>query len=381
MPDSFVEIYHRTIKANHYQDDPCQAELAQQLDPVFRHSAPLTTSLQAPSPKAITQGIYIWGPVGRGKTFIMDLLFKHMPEKTTLRLHFHRFMANIHEQMRELQGRKDPLKLIATKLSKQYQLICFDEFYLNDVADAMILSRLLSELFKNGTLLITTSNRPPEQLCKDPLFEDRVKPIIATIHQQMSVFNLAGGTDHRLRQLTQAPSVFHTGETKQLQRIFNSCSPHNKEPANAEMISILGRDIPVRGFNTHCAWFDFEHICMGPRSQLDYIDLANRFNNIIVSNVPQLGGHTQEQIKARGTEDGSRAVKAGERQVLLGKMDDPARRFISLVDELYDRGVNLFLSVEVPLEQIYTEGSLTFEFARTYSRLTEMQSEQYQFAN
>ncbi|WP_296056282.1 cell division protein ZapE [uncultured Amphritea sp.] len=373
MQKEFIDIYQHALSINGYQHDPDQLRLAEALNPVYQSLVSGNTCTSA--------GIYIWGPVGRGKTFLMDLMFSHLPGKICLRHHFHRFMAQIHQQLGELQGKPDPLEIIARKLARQYQLICFDEFFLNDIADAMILGKLFKSLLRLGVILITTSNRPPEKLCKDPLFEDRVRPVIAMINQQMRVFNLAGETDHRLRTLTPAPCIFYsenktaTDTEKQLTWIYTKIS--NTSPRPDEVI-VLHRVIPARAVSSECVWFDFEHICMGARSQMDYIDLANRFSHIFVSQVPLLGSHSQEQIKARGTEDGILAVKAGERQVLLGNMDDPARRFISLVDELYDRGVNLFLSMEVPLENLYMEGSLIFEFARTYSRLTEMQSLEYQ---
>ncbi|WP_417228066.1 cell division protein ZapE [Amphritea sp.] len=376
MQKDFIDIYQQALSRNGYQQDPQQRLLAEALNQFYQ-------ALQSgASHKQPTQGIYIWGPVGRGKTFLMDLLFAHIAEATSLRYHFHRFMAQIHQQLRELQGKSDPLELIAKKLARQYRLICFDEFFLNDIADAMILGKLIKGLLKHGVILITTSNRPPENLCKDPLFEDRVKPIIAMINQQMQIFNLAGDTDHRLRSLTPAPCIFYPGDQhqssdmdQQLTQLYTHIS--QAAPCSDE-VAVLQRPIPVRGMSADCIWFDFEHICMGARSQMDYIDLANRFKHIFVSQIPRLGSHSREQIKARGTEDGIEAVKAGERQVLLGSMDDPARRFISLVDELYDRNINLFLSLEVPLEELYGEGSLIFEFARTYSRLTEMQSLEYQ---
>lgn len=377
MQTDFIDIYQQALSRNGYQQDPQQQLLAEALNRIYQ------TLHSGTRHKEQATGIYIWGPVGRGKTFLMDLLFAHIAANSSLRFHFHRFMAQIHQQLRELQGKPDPLELIAKKLARQYRLICFDEFFLNDIADAMILGKLIKELLKRGVILITTSNRPPDNLCKDPLFEERVKPITAMIKQQMQVFNLAGETDHRLRTLTPAPCIFYprdpqhddSNSEQQLSQLYHRISNTTPYP---DEIEVLRRPIPLRAISADCIWFDFEQICMGARSQMDYIDLANRFKHIFVSRIPPLGSRSREQIKARGTEDGIEAVKAGDRQVLLGSMDDPARRFISLVDELYDRNINLFLSLEVPLEQLYGEGSLIFEFARTYSRLTEMQSLEYQ---
>ncbi|WP_432472251.1 cell division protein ZapE [Amphritea sp. HPY] len=368
MQPSFQTIFQQTIASEGYQEDLAQQQLATELDRLFIH-------LQRPAfRKKHIQGLYIWGPVGRGKTFLMDLFFKHIPTHSGLRLHFHRFMEQVHQQLQEKQGHKDPLRIVAKELAQQYRVICFDEFYLNDIADAMILSGLLQELFQRGVILISTSNRPPKELYQDTIYRDRVTPIITKIEQEMIIRNLDGKQDFRLRKLDHR-ACFYENDVQSLRQHFDdiSLSKHNSAP-----VTVKGREIPVIQKTEHCIWFRFSDLCEGPRSQLDYIELASRFNTIMLSDIPPLGGVVREQIKARGTEDGSIAVAAGARQVILARMDDPARRFISLIDELYDRCVNLFLSSAVPLDQLYMEGSLTFEFARTYSRLTEMQSAEYQ---
>jgi len=368
MQPSFRTIFQQTIASKGYQKDPAQQQLVTELDRLFLY-------LQRPVfRKKNIPGLYIWGPVGRGKTFLMDLFFKHIPANCGLRLHFHRFMEQVHHQLQQKQGRKDPLQIVAKELAQQYRVICFDEFYLNDIADSMILSGLLQELFRRGVILISTSNRPPEELYQETIYRDRVTPIITKIQQEMVIRSLNGKQDFRLRELSHRPCFYENNE-QALQQHFDglTLSKHDTAP-----VMIKGREIPVIQKTENCIWFRFSDLCEGPRSQIDYIELASRFNTIILSDIPPLGGVAREQIKARGTEDGSIAVAAGARQIILARMDDPARRFISLIDELYDRCVNLFLSSSVPLDQLYLEGSLTFEFARTYSRLTEMQSAEYQ---
>jgi len=370
MPYLFQTLYKRRITELGYLEDNAQLHLVIELAQLHHR---LFQQHQQNTPKP-SQGLYIWGPVGRGKTFLMDLFFESIPDDSGLRLHFHRFMARTHRQLTAKQGEKDPLKLIAKELAEQYKIICFDEFYLNDIADAMILGSLLQELFNLGVILISTSNRQPDELYREDLYRDRVTPIIKRIEQAMLVVNLDGHRDHRFREQPRQTCFFENNPDR-LQQQFFDIAPDNHCHLP---VSIKGREIPVKLKAEHCIWFSFSDLCEGPRSQLDYIELASRYSTVMLSDIPALSGQTGEQIKARGTEDGSVAVAAGERQVILAKMDDPTRRFISLVDELYDRCVNLFLSTEVPLDQLYIEGSLTFEFARTISRLTEMQSEEYQ---
>ncbi len=379
MHASFQQIYQRTITQQGYQADPAQAETVNQLEQLYQHlhrtNGPQMhwrrAFWRAPSPR----GIYIWGPVGRGKTFLMDLFFAHIPNGCGIRLHFHRFMARLHRELTAEQGHREPLERIASRLAKECRVICFDEFYLNDIGDVMLLGRLLEALFNKGVILIATSNRPPAELCRDSLYQDRVQPLIKLLLQHLLVTPLNGATDHRLRTLTPQQSYFLAPDE---QPLFACFAAANRLPVCHTPVTILGREIRVRMRAPGTIWFTFPDLCEGPRSQLDYIELARHYHTVIVSDIPPLGGISYEQIKARGTEDGSRAVRAGERQIILARMDDPARRFISLVDELYDRSVNLFISAAVPVQQLYPEGSLLFEFARTHSRLMEMQSVEYQ---
>lgn len=367
---SFTRIFHDHVNNASLQPDPAQEQLAGSLERIYgiMHSREKLTD---------SKGLYIWGPVGRGKTFLMDLLFQHLPDDA-LRLHFHRFMSYVHQRMTALQGQKEPLSLIASELAQQYRLICFDEFFINDIADAMILGRLLERLFESNVMLVSTSNRPPEQLCRDPLFQDRMRPMIQMIQQQMLVHHMDGDTDHRLRQLTLQQNYYPVSVSNAKCPLSKRYEELARTAPLPTQVTILNREIPVRAMSDSCIWFNFEDLCQGARSQLDYIELANQYRHVLVSDVPPMGSKAGEQIKARGTEDGSEAVKAGERQIILGRMDDSARRFISLIDELYDRNVNFYMTCLVATEHLYTEGSLMFEFDRTHSRLTEMQSLEYQ---
>ncbi len=333
------------------------------------------------------KGIYLWGKVGRGKTFLMDTLVASLPKTVCLRQHFHHFMRDVHKQLSCLAGSPDPLKIIAANLRSQHQVLCFDEFFVNDIGDAMLLGRLMMYLFDEKMIVVTTSNCEPNELYKDGLQRDNFLPAIKAIYEDMQVLQLSGPIDHRLQGSTYNKSTQNKGSLKNYRILSNNQSSDAVingwyEKLNLEQnpgeIDILGRDIQYQGlFKKHIA-FDFSDLCLGPRSHFDYIEIAKRFDVIVLLNVPELGGAVGEHIKARGTEDGSvGSGSTGERQVMLAPMDDGARRFIALIDELYDQRIKLYLSCEVPLNQLYTQGSLDFQFERARSRLIEMGSEEY----
>lgn len=320
------------------------------------------------------KGLYLWGDVGRGKTMLMDVFYNSLPQQTTLRLHFHRFMAKVHSEMQGLNGQRDPLKIVATQIAKQYRVICFDEFFVSDIGDAMILGRLFEALFEQGVVLVATSNTPVEKLYENGLARDRFLPFIGLLQGQTESIHLDGDIDHRLRQLTSQQTYFLHDEIN-LKQLFDTIKEEQTSTSTA--LTILGRQIPVIERSTNCLWVSFDALCDGPRSQLDYIELASQFSSMLISHIPPLGGVPRSWIRARGTEDGTTAVEAGARQLHYAPNDDPARRFIALVDELYDQQVNLYLHGELPLEHLYTPGALAFEFKRTMSRLIEMQSVEY----
>ena len=297
-------------------------------------------------------GLYFWGGVGRGKTWLMDNFFESLPFEQKMRSHFHRFMRSVHLQLRELKDRSNPLDIVADDIAAKTIVICFDEFFVSDIADAMILGKLFENLFQRGVALVATSNIVPDNLYINGLQRERFLPAIAMLKKYTQVVNVDGGVDYRLRTLEKEP-LYHSPLGEQsaaaLEDIFASLVPVRDEIRRDIRIKVEGRKIDVKALGEDVVWFDFKAICDGPRSQNDYIEIAREFHEVIVSDVPQLG---------------------------LEK-DDQARRFINLVDEFYDRAVKLVISAEVALDELYTSGRLSFEFERTKSRLLEMQSREY----
>ncbi|MBB2495518.1 cell division protein ZapE [Aquipseudomonas ullengensis] len=298
------------------------------------------------------KGLYFWGGVGRGKTYLVDTFFEALPFERKMRTHFHRFMKRVHEEMRTLKGEKNPLTIIGKRFADEARVICFDEFFVSDITDAMILASLLEELFKNGVSLVATSNIVPDGLYKDGLQRSRFLPAIALVKQFTDVVNVDSGVDYRLRALEQA-ELFHwplDAEAEvSLEKSFRSLLPEHCTVEEYKALMIENRAIMARKEGDDVAWFEFRELCDGPRSQNDYIELGKIFHAVILSNVEQMG---------------------------VAK-DDMARRFINLVDEFYDRNVKLIISAEVELKDLYTGGRLNFEFQRTLSRLLEMQSHEF----
>ena len=296
------------------------------------------------------RGLYFWGGVGRGKTFVMDLFYEGLPFDDKLRLHFHRFMRRVHKELTGLQGTPDPLQTIAQRFADEARVLCFDEFFVSDITDAMILANLLDALFDRGLVLVATSNVQPVDLYENGLQRSKFLPAIDLIETHTQVVNVDGGTDYRLRAL-QAAEIYHwpldeTADTS-LRSAFVAICPD--AGTSRCYLEIEGRQIATRMTGDGVAWFDFLALCDGPRSQNDYIELARIFQTVLVSDVPQLDEQREDQ----------------------------ARRFISLVDEFYDHNVKLILSAAVPLIALYSGTRLAFEWARTDSRLREMQSGEY----
>ncbi|WKE65097.1 cell division protein ZapE [Gallaecimonas kandeliae] len=358
-----LERYQAQLQAPNFAADPAQQQAALALDAL--HSQLLAG--------ARPKGLYLWGDVGRGKTMLMDLFHAALPEGQKRRMHFHRFMAWVHEELRSESGHAEPLRLIARRLAKGCKVLCFDEFFVSDIGDAMILARLFEALFDEGLVLVATSNIPIGRLYENGLQRDRFLPGIALLLAHCEELHLDGGEDHRLRHLRFQKTCFLPGEAD-FKELFQRLEPG---AASQDPLGVCGRPIPVIRAGRQAAWFDFEALCGGPRSALDYIELAGRFRTLLVTGVPLLGGEAKEWIKARGTEDGVEAIATGERQVRYAVGDDPARRFIALVDELYDQQVALYLEAAAPPAELYLGGALTFEYRRTQSRLTEMQSAEY----
>lgn len=298
------------------------------------------------------KGIYFWGGVGRGKTYLVDTFFDALPFKQKMRTHFHRFMKRVHEEMKTLKGEKNPLTIIGKRFADEARVICFDEFFVSDITDAMILATLLDELFKNGVSLVATSNIVPDGLYKDGLQRARFLPAIELLKKHTEIVNVDSGIDYRLRALEQA-ELYHfpldVEAEQSLEKSFRSLLTENCTVLENEALMIENREIMARKVANDVAWFEFRALCDGPRSQNDYIELGKIFEAVLVSNIEQMN---------------------------VAK-DDMARRFINMVDEFYDRNVKLILSAEVELKDLYAGGRLEFEFQRTLSRLLEMQSHEY----
>ncbi|MDH3337706.1 MAG: cell division protein ZapE [Gammaproteobacteria bacterium] len=295
-------------------------------------------------------GLYIWGGVGRGKTFLMDLFFETLSIEQKRRVHFHRMMHAVHEHLKSLSGVEDPLDQVADLIAKNTRVLCFDEFFVSDIGDAMILARLLDGLFRRGVTLVTTSNSPPDDLYKDGLQRQRFLPAIELLKAHTDVVHIDSGVDYRLRLLQQAGTYFSPDDNAaeiRLQQFFDESA--SSQIAANRMLDINGREIRARLCAKGIAWFDFEDICDGPRSQNDYIEIARWYPTVIVSGVPALGSELENQ----------------------------ARRFIALVDEFYDRRVKLIIAAATSVDSLYAGKRLAFEFERTVSRLIEMQSTDY----
>jgi cell division protein ZapE len=369
-----MQVYQARLDRHEVTYDELQQPALLELERVFQQ---LIQRTNRPSEKPRTQikGVYMWGDVGRGKTFLMDLFYECLPQGVGLRLHFHHFMARLHRELNLAFGQKNPLKGIATRLASECSVLCFDEFFVSDIGDAMLLGGLIDALFEEGVVLVATSNIAIENLFQSQLQKARFAPAIARLQANLSEFHLGGEKDHRLRH-TGFNAIYFVQDEQDMAVLFDQLS---KGEVFSLPLSVCRRAIDVIQASDNMAWFDFYALCGGPRSALDYIELAQRYPYIMLTGIPELSSEPFEHIKARGTEDGAiGSGQTGERAVSLGINDDAVRRFISLVDECYDHQVVLLLNAALPLESLYLNGSLLFEFRRTYSRLIEMKSFYYQ---
>ena len=297
----------------------------------------------------VPRGVWMYGGVGRGKSFLMDCFYDAVPVVRKTRLHFHEFMRGVHRELDALKGVANPLDEVARRLARRYRLICFDEFHVSDIADAMILERLLRGLFDNGVTFVMTSNYEPDRLYPDGLHRDRILPAIALLKANLDVLNVDAGIDYRRRTLEQVRAYLTPPgpETdRELRAAFASLAgAHDEDP----LLSIENRELRALRRSGGVVWFDFRTLCGGPRSQNDYLEIAQRFHTVILSGVPRMS-----------------AAMASE-----------ARRFVWLVDVFYDQRVKLLISAECPAEELYTAGAMAGEFHRTVSRIVEMQSREY----
>ncbi len=351
---SVRSTYEAALTERGYTTDPAQQRAIDELErcanewAVYkqRRSNALKKLFVKPE---IPRGVYMFGGVGRGKSFLMDCFFNAVQIRRKTRLHFHEFMREVHRELRELQGTVNPLDELGLRMAKRYKLICFDEFHVADVTDAMILHRLLDALFKAGVGFVTTSNFHPDGLYPDGLHRDRILPAIELLKQRLAVISVDNGTDYRQRTLTQI-ELYHCPLGERADAAMQRAYEQLVESADQDpVMQIESRQIVARRRAGGVIWFDFRTLCGGPRSQNDYLEIATQFHTVLLSNVPEM------QVR-----------QASE-----------ARRFTWLIDVLYDRRVKLVMSAAVPPEQLYTEGPMSHEFPRTVSRLSEMQSAEF----
>ncbi|MFM1891943.1 MAG: hypothetical protein RLZ44_1020 [Pseudomonadota bacterium] len=355
---SVASLYHAALQRDGASSDPDQELAVARLDELSARLARAPVPSRSwrawlrptPAARSPERGLYLWGGVGRGKTWLMDLFFQSLPIAAKERLHYHRFMQRTHAELRRLSGRANPLDQVARELAQQVRVLCLDEFVVTDIGDAMILAGLLRGLVREGVTLVTTSNVPPERLYRDGIQRASFLPAIDLLERHTEVLQLAGDRDYR-RQILSRAAVYHEGlgaETEQrLRREFETLAKEDYEQDGA--LQVLGRAIAFRYRAGGLVWFDFDALCGPPRSQQDYIEVARCHHTVLISDIPRL--------------DGSR--------------DDRTRRFIFLIDEFYDRNVKLIVSAAAAPERLYSGERLAFEFQRTASRLLEMQTSAY----
>jgi cell division protein ZapE len=353
-PLSVKQAYEAELAARGFQSDPAQLRAVEALDRCAREWAEYKALRSNALKKLINRpeiprGVYMYGGVGRGKSFLMDCFFNAVPLRRKTRLHFHEFMREVHRELAELQGTVNPLEELGRRIARRYKLICFDEFHVADITDAMILHRLLTALFDNDVGFITTSNFRPDDLYPGGLHRDRILPAIELLKQRLEVVNVDNGTDYRRRTLEQVKLYLTpngAAADKEMRHAFERLAESADENP---VLHIEAREIHARRKAGGVVWFDFKTLCGGPRSQNDYLEIASQFHTVLLSDVPHMPV----------------------------RMASEARRFTWLIDVFYDRRVKLIMSAEVPPEALYTEGPLAHEFPRTVSRLNEMQSTEF----
>ncbi|APW37309.1 cell division protein ZapE [Rhodoferax koreense] len=352
---SVKQAYEAELAQRGYTADPAQLRAVDALERCASEWAAFKEKRSNAFKKLINhpeipRGVYMYGGVGRGKSFLMDCFFNAVPLKRKVRLHFHEFMREVHRELADLHGTPDPLDELGRRMAKRYKLLCFDEFHVADITDAMILYRLLKALFDNGVGFITTSNFRPDDLYPDGLHRDRILPAIALLNERLEVVNVDNGTDYRRKTMEQV-KLYHTplgpeADAEMTAAFESLAESHDDEDP---VLHIEQREIRARRKAGGVVWFDFRILCGGPRSQNDYLEIATQFHTVLLSDVP----------------------------VMAVRQASEARRFTWLVDVLYDRRVKLIMSAEAVPEELYTAGPLAHEFPRTASRLSEMQSAEF----
>ena len=345
-----VAVYEQNLTRRGFVKDSAQWRAVERLQRLFeewsaykarRNTALKRLLVKPPLPK----GVYLWGPVGRGKSFLMDAFYLCVPLVRKRRVHFHHFMREIHREMDALKGTEDPLAAVAEKTARRYRLVCFDEFHVSDIADAMILGRFLEQAMERGVQFVMTSNYHPDALYPNGLQRERFLPAIELLKSRLDVVGVDNGTDYRRLKMEKV-KVYHLDNEKAFGHIFGQLKDVEEEK---HPLDVEGRTIAYRKRAGGLVWFEFQVLCGGPRSYADYVDLAKRFHTVMLSGVPKLSA----------------------------RQSDAARRFTWLVDVFYDDKVKLVVSAEAEPEQLFTAGEHSAEFERTVSRLHEMQSAQY----
>ncbi|MEN4931048.1 cell division protein ZapE [Erwinia billingiae] len=359
--------YQQALEKGEFQPDAVQLEAMTRLDGIYQALTRVQPVSAQPAKglfgklnklmgkgkteaPAAARGLYMWGGVGRGKTWLMDMFFQAIPGERKQRLHFHRFMLRVHQELTELQGQSDPLQIVADRFKSETDLLCFDEFFVSDITDAMLLGTLMEALFARGITLVATSNIPPDDLYRNGLQRARFLPAIEMIKQHCEIMNVDAGIDYRLRTLTSAHlwmTPLNDDTSKEMERMFVALAGVAR--SDKPVLEINHRSLPTQGMAEGVVAMDFKTLCGEGRSQHDYIELSRRFHSVLLYNVP----------------------------VMIYKTEDQARRFLALVDEFYERHVKLVVSAEASLFEIYQGARLKFEYQRCVSRLQEMQSEEY----
>ena len=350
MTQDGVTLYEQSLARRGFVKDSAQRRAVERLQRLYeewseykqRRSSALKRLLVHPD---LPKGVYLWGPVGRGKSFLMDAFYLCVPLVRKRRVHFHHFMREIHRELHAARGKEDPIAFVAEKVSRKYRLVCFDEFHVSDIADAMILGRFLEQAMARGVEFVMTSNYHPDQLYPNGLQRERFLPAIELIKSRLDVVGVDNGTDYRRLKMERV-QVYHIKNEIVFEKIFSELKDVEEEK---QPLDVEGRQIPYRKRAGGLVWFDFQALCGGARSYTDYVDLARRFHTVMLSGVPRLST----------------------------KQSDAARRFTWLVDVFYDDRVKLIVSAAAPPEEIFTEGEHSAEFQRTVSRLHEMQTAEY----
>jgi cell division protein ZapE len=345
--ETLLQRYERSRSERGYLPDSAQLAAIERLEALRTRAL---AKPRARRPSHATHGLYLYGGVGRGKTWLMDLFYDSV-SGVALRRHFHHFMRDVHAQLHQLRSGRDPLDAVAKSLASTHRVLCLDELYVSDIADAMILGTLFEALLRHGLMLVITSNFAPRELYPGGLQRDRFVPAIELLERELEVYSLEGGVDYRLRQMRRAPTYLDSGAPDSAARLQHLYAQLTGEAGqSATQLSILGHSLTALARHGDVVWFSFDTLCEGPRSQNDYAEIAQEFSTVLLSDVPVFRGPEQ---------------------------DNAARRFIALIDEFYDQGTKLVLSAAAAPAELYRAKRLRLEFRRTASRLIEMQTETY----